>query len=91
MRHSEPLRLLAAARWRVTSSLTAAMIVLYFGFILLVAWGKPLLAIVLVPGLSVGILLGASLIVVAWALMLVYTRWANRHHDIAVTAERGRQ
>jgi uncharacterized membrane protein (DUF485 family) len=85
---SESLRRLAAARWRIAITLTVAMMVLYFGFILLVAYNKPLLARVIVPGLSVGILLGALVIVSAWVLMLVYVRWANRHHDGAVHAIR---
>lgn len=85
---SEPLRLLAAARWRIAIMLTAAMMALYFGFILLVAYNKPLLQRTLVPGLSVGILMGALVIVSAWVLMLVYVMWANRHHDAAVDAIR---
>ena len=85
---SDNVRRLVAARWRVASSLTAAMMVLYFGFILLVAYNKPLLARVIVPGLSVGILLGALVIVAAWILMFIYVAWANRHHDAAVTAAR---
>lgn len=85
---SEPLRLLAAARWRIAIMLTAAMMALYFGFILLVAYNKPLLQRTLVPGLSVGILMGALVIVSAWVLMLVYVLWANRHHDAAVDAIR---
>lgn len=85
---SEPLRRLAAARWRIALLLTAAMMALYFGFILLVAYNKPLLARALVPGLSVGILLGALVIVSAWVLMFVYVTWANRHHDAAVDALR---
>lgn len=86
---NEDLHRLAAARWRVVSLLTTAMVVLYFGFILLVAWGKPLLATRLVPGLSLGVLLGALVIVAAWVLILIYVRWANRHHDEAVAAARG--
>ena len=91
MSDADALHRLAAARWRVVSLLTAAMVVLYFGFILLIAWGKPLLATVLVPGLSLGILLGALVIVAAWVLMLIYAHWANRHHDEGVTAARGRR
>jgi uncharacterized membrane protein (DUF485 family) len=72
---------LAAARWRVQVMLTAAMIVLYFGFILLIAYNKPLLARMIAPGLSLGILLGALVIVVSWLLTLVYVRWANTHYD----------
>jgi uncharacterized membrane protein (DUF485 family) len=89
MANPDDLHRLAADRWRIVSTLTTAVIVLYFGFILLVAWGKPLLGVILIPGLSVGILLGAFVIVAAWMLMLVYVRWANRHHDTGIAAARG--
>jgi uncharacterized membrane protein (DUF485 family) len=85
---SEPIRLLAAARWRIAIALTVAMMVIYFGFILLVAYNKPLLTRLLAPGLSIGMLLGALVIVSAWVLMFVYVTWANRHHDAAVHAIR---
>jgi uncharacterized membrane protein (DUF485 family) len=75
---------LSAARWRVAILLTIAMMVLYFGFILLVAFNKPLLARPLTTGLSLGILLGALVIVSSWVLIWIYTRWANAHYDVAV-------
>lgn len=90
-RMSDQLRRLAAARWRVAILLTAAMMTLYFGFILLVAYNKPLLSSVVVPGLSLGILLGALVIVAAWVLMFVYVTWANRHHDAEVHSIRERR
>jgi uncharacterized membrane protein (DUF485 family) len=75
---------LAAARARVAGVLTAAVVVVYFGFILLIAYAKPLLATQLRPGLSLGILLGALVIVVSWLLTWAYVRWANRHYDAAL-------
>jgi uncharacterized membrane protein (DUF485 family) len=78
----------AAARWRLALLLTAVMTVSYVGFILLIAFDKPLLGTVLMPGLSVGILLGVLLIVTAWALILVYVRWTNTHYDHTVAAAR---
>jgi uncharacterized membrane protein (DUF485 family) len=75
------IALIGAARWRVAIGLTAAMMVLYFGFILLVAYNKPLLGRQLTPGLSVGIVLGALVIVAAWVLIWIYTFWANRYYD----------
>ena len=39
-------------------TLTAVMTLVYVGFILLVAFNKPLLGTVIAPGLSIGILLG---------------------------------
>ena len=80
----ERLRALAAQRWRVALTLTAVMIVLYFGFIVLIAYGRSVLAILLAPGLTVGILLGALVIVVSWLLTYWYVRWANTRYDVAL-------
>jgi uncharacterized membrane protein (DUF485 family) len=78
------LEAVAKERWRIALGLSAAMMAVYFGFVLLVAYLRGLLATVLTPGLSLGILLGALVIVTAWVLTWVYVRWANRHYDAAV-------
>ena len=78
------------ARWRVAGGLTIAMMALYFCFIGLVAFNKPLLAMLLRPGLSLGMLVGVFVIVAAWVLIWVYVRWANLHYDASVAALRGR-
>ena len=88
MSQVDDLRALDSARWRIAIALTAAMMVLYFGFILLVAFDKPLLTRLVAPGLSLGMLLGALVIVAAWVLIWIYVRWANRHYDVAVEAIR---
>lgn len=84
------LHAIAARRWRIAIILSIIMLSAYFGFILLVAFDKPLLATTLisvtkaaglVPGLSLGILLGALVIVFAWVLTLVYVNWANGTYD----------
>jgi uncharacterized membrane protein (DUF485 family) len=85
------LRRLDAARRRIAGWLTATMMVLYFGFILLIAFAKPLLTATLAPGLSVGIILGALVIVAAWVLIWVYVRWANTHYDQAIADLRTRR
>jgi uncharacterized membrane protein (DUF485 family) len=82
------LQELARAQWRLALLLTAAMMLVYFGFILLVAFAKPLLGRLLLPGLSLGTLLGALVIVVAWLLIWIYVRWANSHYDQTVRALR---
>jgi uncharacterized membrane protein (DUF485 family) len=78
----------AAARWRLALLLTAVMTLVYVGFILLIAFDKPLLGTILMPGLSLGILLGVLVIVTAWALIVIYVRWANTHYDHRVADER---
>jgi len=90
MDHTDQLRALDSARWRIAIALTVAMMFLYFGFILLVAYAKPLLARIVVPGLSLGILLGALVIVAAWVLIWVYVRWANTHYDAGIKALKDR-
>ena len=77
----ERLRALAAAQWRIAVALTAAIVAVYFGFILLIAYQKPLLGRLIVPGLSVGILLGALVIVATWLLTWIYVWWANTRYD----------
>jgi uncharacterized membrane protein (DUF485 family) len=72
---------IAAKRWRVAVTLSVLVLVVYFGFILLVAFGKPFLSILVTPGLSVGILLGAATIVSCWILCLIYVAWANSGYD----------
>jgi uncharacterized membrane protein (DUF485 family) len=78
------LTILAARRTRVAGALTALVVALYFGFLSLVAWHKPLLATLVRPGLSLGIALGALVILLSWGLTFVYVRWANRHYDPAL-------
>jgi uncharacterized membrane protein (DUF485 family) len=84
----DSLDALAAARWRIGLGLTAAMTAIYVVFILLIAYGKNVLGTVIVPGLSLGIALGVAVIVAAWALILIYVRWANEHYDRSVAAIR---
>jgi uncharacterized membrane protein (DUF485 family) len=89
MPHAEPtLRRLASERWYVAMLLTGAMLIAYFGFILMVAFDKPLMATLVAPGLSLGMLLGALVIVVAWLLTLGYIGWANSRYDANVRAIR---
>ena len=82
------LEALARAQWRLALTLTAVMMAVYAGFILLIAYDKPLLGRLLRPGLSLGTLLGALVIVAAWLLVWIYVRWANGHYDRTVAALR---
>lgn len=75
------LALLSRQRWRIAMALSAVMVVIYFGFVLLIAFDKPRVAQLLAPGLSLGILLGALVIVATWIVTWIYVRWANGHMD----------
>jgi uncharacterized membrane protein (DUF485 family) len=82
---SSEFRHLVARRWRVSLLLTACLFVLYYGYILLIATDKALLSKRIGEVTTVGIPLGAAVIVGAWILTAVYVLWANRAYDSEVT------
>ena len=79
--HLSELDQLAAKRFRVGVMLTVGQLVVYFGFILLVAYNKKGLGTILTDGLSLGILLGILVILATWALTWTYVAWANRVYE----------
>ena len=84
------LEALSARRLRVALALTAAMLVVYFGFILLIAFAKDFLSRTVTDGLSVGMALGVVVILATWALTWVYVAWANREYEPALEELRER-
>jgi len=67
--------------------LTLAMLVVYYGFILLVAFNKPFLATRIGEGVTtIGIPLGLGVIVFTIVITAIYVRRANRAFD-ALTDE----
>src|SRR5687767_6709141 len=68
----------------VSILLTISMVLIYFGFIALLAWGKELLGRPLGNGMTLGIPIGIIVILSAWILTGVYVRWANTHYDAMV-------
>lgn len=73
-----PLREFARARRSVSLVLSSLMLAVYFGFVLAAAFAKDFMGRQLAPGLSWGVLLGAAVIVAAFALTGVYVRVTNR-------------
>lgn len=84
----DELRRLVRRRGRIAALLTAVMVATYFGFILLVAFAKETAGTLVGGRVSLGILLGAALIVLAPILIAIYVRWANRVYDPAIAARR---
>ncbi|GGH25610.1 membrane protein [Alsobacter metallidurans] len=66
-------------------SLSAAMLVIYFGFILLVGYAPKVLGIPLGTGvMTVGIPVGLLVIISAFVLTGVYVARANAEYDVLV-------
>lgn len=75
---------LMARRRVIASILTALMLAVYFGFILLLAFDKALLAKTIGEHLTIGIPVGIGVIVFAWVLTGIYVGWANGYYDAGV-------
>ena len=80
-------RELKARRTRFGWKLTALMLIVYYGFVLLVAFDKPLLAQRLGSGvMTLGIPLGFGVIVFTVAITAYYVRRANAQFDALAEA-----
>ncbi|MFO1187756.1 MAG: DUF485 domain-containing protein [Alphaproteobacteria bacterium] len=88
---TDDIKALARARWRIALALSGVVFVLYFGFIFAVAFAKQAIAAEILPGLTLGILSGALVILGAWATTWAYVAWANAHFDSKLNALNGKR
>lgn len=72
---------LVAERTRFGWILTILMLIVYFGFIGLIAFDKPLLATKIAGTASLGLFLGVGVIVFAFILTGIYVMRANTRFD----------
>jgi uncharacterized membrane protein (DUF485 family) len=80
--HEHPeFKRLVRQKWRISLLLTFLMLFVYFGFILLIAFDKSLLAKPFGKDLTIGLPIGIGILVFAWLLTGIYTAWANRIYD----------
>ena len=69
-------------RTRFGVTLTIVMLVIYYGFILLVAFGKGFLATKIGSGVTtIGMVIGLLVILSAFVLTGIYTQRANSRYD----------
>lgn len=61
--------------------LTILELFVYFGFILLLAYGKDFLSAKFYGSITLGIPIGIGVIILSWILTGVYVTWANRSYD----------
>jgi uncharacterized membrane protein (DUF485 family) len=70
--------------------LTVALFVLYYGFIVLVATNRALLARRVGDVTTLGIVIGVAVLLFSWILTAIYVVWANRQYDPEVDRLRDR-
>jgi len=61
--------------------LTIAELILYFGFIGLIAFNKPFLTTQISGAINIGIPIAVGTIVLSWILTGIYIWWANTKYD----------
>jgi len=81
-------RSLAAAKNRVSAILTAATLLIYFGFIFLVAFNRDVFSRRVIGNVTVGVMLGVGVIVASFILTGIYVRWANSKYDAMIETVR---
>src|SRR5512143_4131991 len=77
---------LSSQKNTISIILTILELVLYFGFIALIAFNKPFLAQKLSPGsaTTIGIPIAVMTIVISWVFTAIYIFWANSKNDVLV-------
>jgi uncharacterized membrane protein (DUF485 family) len=83
--NSPKFKQLVVKRWLYSLILTITILSVYFGFILIIAFNKELLALKIGKHLTLGIPVGLGIIIFAWALTGIYVFWANRYYDKSVS------
>lgn len=61
--------------------LTVLELVLYFGFIALIAFNKEFLGTKMSGSITIGIPIAVGVIVLSWVLTGIYIQWANKKYD----------
>lgn len=82
----EEFKKLASQKNTISVILTILELVLYFGFISLIAFNKPFLAQKLTEGkaTTIGIPIAVGTIVLSWVFTGIYIFWANNKYDTMV-------
>lgn len=75
---------LVSSRRSVVTILTVLTLVTYYGFILLMAYGKDILSTRIAPNITIGLPIGVAVIVISWVLTFTYANWANKKYDTMV-------
>jgi len=75
---------LSSKKNAISITLTVIELVVYFGFIFLIAFNKPFLASKVTETMTIGIPIGLGVILLSWVLTGIYVHWANTKYDAMV-------
>ncbi len=75
---------LSSKKNSISVTLTVLELVVYFGFVFLIAFKKDFLSSDVAPSITIGIPIGIGVILLSWVLTGIYVRWANQKYDAMV-------
>lgn len=79
--NSPEFRIIVKSKNTISIILTVVELIIFFGFILLLAYGKEFLNQKIYGPITVGIPIGIGVIVISWILTGIYVAWANKFYD----------
>jgi len=80
----DDFKTLSRQKNRISIILTILELILYFGFIALIAFNKPLLSKKISGAITLGIPIAILTIIFSWILTGIYIKWANSNYDVLV-------
>ena len=82
--NSKKFKKIVALRWGISITMLIILFVLYYGFVLTIAWNPEFMAKKIGENFNVGIVSGVVVIVSAWLMTVIYVSWANSKYDKVV-------
>ncbi len=79
--NDDDFKALRSQKNSISIILTVLELVLYFGFIALIAFNKDFLSQKIYGAITVGIPIAVGTIVLSWIFTGIYIRWANTKYD----------
>ncbi|MCS7242414.1 MAG: DUF485 domain-containing protein [Thermodesulfovibrionaceae bacterium] len=83
--NSKEFKNLVKSKNTVAAILTFVELILYFGFILLMAYGKEILSKKIYGSITVGIPVGIGVIIGSWFITGIFVMWSNKIYDKKVS------
>ena|SRR5690606_32263625 len=82
---SPAFKKLVRNRWKVSLIFTFIMLVVYIGFLLVIAYDNGVLKMPVGDSVNLAIIVGLSIIIFSWLITGAYVYWANNYYDTSVS------
>uniref|UniRef100_A0A7C4AJJ2 DUF485 domain-containing protein n=1 Tax=Thermodesulfovibrio aggregans TaxID=86166 RepID=A0A7C4AJJ2_9BACT len=84
--NSAEFKALVKAKKTISLTLASIELLIYFGFIWLIAYEKEFITKKILGNINLGIVMGIGVILLSWILTGIYVIWVNKIYDERMTA-----